>query len=74
LGAPLSPVIVDFILQRLESSILNDLTYKPTFYYRYVDDIALSVSLSQLNGLVVNLIHFITDSNSLWRWDVMGTD
>jgi len=25
--------------------------YKPTFYYRYVDDIALSVSLLQLNGL-----------------------
>jgi len=50
--SPLSPVVADLILQMLESSILSDLTYKPTFYYRYVDDIALSLPLSQLNSLL----------------------
>jgi len=40
MGSPLSPVVADLILQRLESTILSDITYKPTFYYRYVDDIA----------------------------------
>jgi len=47
----LSPVIAGLI-QRLESSILNNLTYKPTFYYRYVDDIVLAVPLSHLNSLL----------------------
>jgi len=40
--SPLSPVVADLVLQKLESTVLNNLTYKPTFYYRYVDDIALS--------------------------------
>jgi len=52
MGSPLSPVIADLILQRLESTILNDITYKPIFYYRYVDDIALAVPFSQLNSLL----------------------
>jgi len=52
MGSPLSPVVADLILQRLESSILSDFTYKPTFYYRYVDDIALCVPLFQLNSLL----------------------
>jgi len=52
IGSPLSPVVVDLILQKLESSVLNELTFKPTFYYRYVDDIALSVPRSQLNSLL----------------------
>jgi len=49
---PLSPVVADLVLQTLESTILNNLTYKPIFYYRYVDDIALSVPLSKLNSLL----------------------
>jgi len=52
MGSPLSPIIADLILQRFESSILNNLTYKPTFYYRYVDDIVLAVPLSHLNSLL----------------------
>jgi len=50
--SPLSPIVADLVLQKLESTILNNLTYKPTFYYRYVDDIVLSVPLSQLNSLL----------------------
>jgi len=52
MGSSLSLVVADLILQRLESSILGNLMYKPTFYYRYVDDIALSVPLLQLDGLL----------------------
>jgi len=51
MGSPLSPIVADLILQRLESSILN-LTFKPIFYYRYVDDIVLSVPYSHLNSLL----------------------
>jgi len=56
--SPLSPVVADLILQRLESSILNNLSYKPTFYYRYVDDIALSVPFDQLNDLLAKFNSF----------------
>jgi len=54
LGSSLSPppVVADLILQNLESSILSNLMYKPIFYYRYVDDIALSVPFFQLNSLL----------------------
>jgi len=58
MGSPLSPVVADLILQRLESTILSDITYKPTFYYRYVDDIALAVPISQLNGLLAKFNSF----------------
>jgi len=52
MGSPLSPVIADLILQKLESSILNNFTHKPIFYYRYVDDIILSVPLPHLHNLL----------------------
>jgi len=52
MGFPLFPVVADLMLQKLKSIILNNLIYKPIFYYRYVDDIALSVPLSQLNRLL----------------------
>jgi len=52
MGSPLSPVIADLILQRLESSVLNNLTDKPIFYYRYVDDIILAVSFLYLHNLL----------------------
>jgi len=58
MGSPLSPVVADLILQKLESSILNELTYKPIFYHRYVDDIALSVPFNQLNGLLTKFNSF----------------
>jgi len=50
MGSP-QPVVADLMLQKLESTIFNNLMYKPIFYYRY-DDIALSVPLSQLNSLL----------------------
>jgi len=58
--SPLSPMVADLILQHLESSILSDLSYKPIFYYRYVDDIVLFVPISQLNNLLrkFNSFHY----------------
>jgi len=52
MGSPLSPMVADLIMQHLKSSILSDLSYNPIFYYRYVDDIVLSVPSSQLNNLL----------------------
>jgi len=52
IGSPLSPMVADLILQKLESSILSELPFKPIFYYRYVYDIALAIPRSQLNNLL----------------------
>jgi len=42
MGSLLFPLVADLILQKLESDILNKFIIKPIFYYRFVDDIALS--------------------------------
>ena len=44
MSSPLSPVIVDIIMQNLEKSILDDISiieFPVKFYYRYVDDIVI---------------------------------
>jgi len=52
MGSPLSPIIADVILQKLESDSLNNFHIQPIFYYRYVDDIALSAPYSCLKDLL----------------------
>jgi len=52
MGSPLSPIVADLILQKLELSILNDFPHKPIFYFRYVDDIALSVPHTSIDSLL----------------------
>jgi len=54
MGSPLSPIIADLALRNLESHILKNLSFKPAFYIRYVDDIALLVPHVSLN----ELLHF----------------
>jgi len=44
MGSPLSPVIADVVMQDLETDCLNRTNCQPTFYYRYVDDIAMTIS------------------------------
>jgi len=61
--SPLSPIVANLVLQKLESTILNNLTYKLKFYYRYVDYIALSVPLSQFNSLLEKFNSFHPRSN-----------
>jgi len=41
MGSPLSPVVTDMMMQ--ETRILQNLSVIISFYYRYVDDIALAV-------------------------------
>src|SRR5436190_18076462 len=41
MGSPLSPVIADITLQDLESRAIENLPFKPLFYFRYVDDVVL---------------------------------
>jgi len=52
MGSPLSPIVADFVLQKLESQIINNLSIKFNFYYRYVDDIVLSAPLSCFKDLL----------------------
>jgi len=42
MGSPLSPVIADIVMQDLETSCLNRINCKLTFYFRYVDDIVMA--------------------------------
>src|SRR5580765_2372334 len=48
MGSPLSPIIADITLQDLEKRVLGTLSFELPFYFRYVDDIALSVPSSML--------------------------
>jgi hypothetical protein len=52
MGSPLSPVVADLVLQALESKALLDLSFKPPFYVRYVDDIALAAPTTHLEELI----------------------
>ena len=44
MGSPLSPVIADLVMRRLETVSLMSLDLKVVFYFRYVDDICTAVS------------------------------
>src|SRR5580765_5583562 len=48
MGSPLSPIIAVITLQDLEKRVLGTLSFKLPFYFRYVDDIALSVASSMV--------------------------
>jgi len=52
MGSPLSPIIADLVLQKLETDVLRNLPAKPIFYFRFVDDIALSTTHTSLNDLL----------------------
>jgi len=43
MGSPISPIIADMVMDDLETMALNNMKIKMPFYYRYVDDIALTV-------------------------------
>lgn len=49
MGSPLSPVIADITMQDLESRVIGTLPFNLPFYFRYVDDVALSVPSSGLD-------------------------
>jgi len=52
MGSPLSPIVADLVLQKLEINVIRELSMKSIFYYRFVDDIALAAPYSYLNDLL----------------------
>lgn len=43
MGSSLFPIIADIFLQDLEKKALNSLTFKPSFYFRYVDNVIMTI-------------------------------
>jgi len=52
MGSPLSPVIADVVMRDLETECLTKINCQPTFYYRYVDDIAMAVPLDSTDSIL----------------------
>lgn len=52
MGSPLSPIIANLVLQELETLALKKFTFISTFYFRYIDDIALTVPTAKLTELI----------------------
>jgi len=52
MGSPLSPIVADLVLQKLESFTIDFLRVKPSFYYRYVEDIVLAAPIPSLQDLL----------------------
>lgn len=50
MGSPLSPVVADIFLRDLERKALDSLSFCPAFYFRYVDDIAMSLPVCEINN------------------------
>jgi len=61
MGSPFSLMVADLIMQSLELQTINNLSFVPIFYFRYVDDIALAVPTSYflpLNNLLLTFNSF----------------
>jgi predicted GIY-YIG superfamily endonuclease len=39
MGSPVSPMLANMVLEDLEEQVLKNVSVKPLFYYRYVDDV-----------------------------------
>ncbi|XP_025261928.1 uncharacterized protein LOC112637139 [Camponotus floridanus] len=50
MGSPLSPIIADIVLQDLEEKALNILRFTPRLYFRYVDDILMTVPSDSIDS------------------------
>ena len=52
MGSPISGLFVDLVMDDLESECLQKLSFKPIFFYRYVDDIITCIPNSELNEML----------------------
>jgi len=52
MGSPFSPTIADLVLQKLEINVISEISTKPIFYYRYIDDIVLAAPYTCLKNLL----------------------
>ena len=48
MGNPISPILVDIVMQDLENDALHKLEFQVPFYFRYVNDILLCVPKQQI--------------------------
>jgi len=48
MGSPLSPIISDLVIRDLEERALEKLDFPPSFYFRYVDDIAMTIPVDSV--------------------------
>ena len=64
LGSPLFPVIANFFMEDSEKKVLEQVTYKPVCWFRYVDDtfiiwpyggVKLTEILNHLSGFYTNI-------------------
>jgi len=51
MGSPLSPIVADLVLQNLKLYTLDKLSFIPSFYVRFVHDIALVVPYTLFDKL-----------------------
>lgn len=54
IGSPLSPILADVVIQDLGSHLLNSFNFKPPFYIKYVDDLALMAPRGQIREVLVS--------------------
>jgi len=72
MGSPLSPIIVDIVMQDLEEIAIQKLSANLLFYFRYVDDIILTTPLDSTN-IILEMCNsytsdsYMSDCNLLWR-------
>ncbi|KYM96692.1 hypothetical protein ALC62_12640 [Cyphomyrmex costatus] len=58
MGSPLSLILADLVMRRLESLALLSFNRELPFYYRYVDDVCLAVDSSDINLLLCKFNEF----------------
>ena len=52
MGNPISPILSDIVMEDLETECIKKLSIKPTFYFRYVDDIILCIGSNSTNHIL----------------------
>ena len=68
MSSPLSPIIVDMVMQDLEEIAISNLQVHSLFYYRYVDDIVLALPSEYIGDtLIIFNSLYIQDYNLPWR-------
>lgn len=58
MGAPISPVLANLMMEHLERNVLKTLKFKPAFYYRYVDDIIFTIPEAQIQNTLNRFNNF----------------
>ena len=80
MGSPISGLFADLVMDDLESECLRKLSFKPIFFYRYVDDIIMCIPNSGLNEMLdtfnlynsrLQFTHEIETKNSISFLDIL---